>query len=161
MPRAIRQLKRDKRTKKQQQSDFLAVFAEVVSVLRACKKTKVARSSIYDWLKKEPAFKAQFDEACELALAALEDEAVRRAFEGTNKPVYQSGKKVGTIREYSDTLMIFILKARAPEKYKERQELTGKNGAPLNQTVVVKMPDGVNLNLPSNTDGEVESTDES
>jgi hypothetical protein len=160
MAPTIRQLKTDHRTRKQVQDDFLTIFGEVVSVSRAAKKARVHRSTIYDWINKDAAFKIKFEAACQVALGALEDEAVRRAFEGTKKPVYQGGKKVGMLTEYSDTLMIVLLKARAPEKYKERQELTGKNGTPLNQTVVVKMPDGVNLNLPSNTDGEVESIDE-
>ena len=37
------------------------------------------------------------------------------------------------MRKYSDTLAIFLLKAHAPEKYREntRMELTGANGEPL------------------------------
>ena len=30
-------------------------------------------------------------------------------------PVYQGGKKVGSVRKYSDLLLIFLLKAAAPE----------------------------------------------
>lgn len=37
------------------------------------------------------------------------------------------------MRKYSDTLAIFLLKAHAPEKYREntRMELTGANGGPV------------------------------
>lgn len=94
---------------------------------RAAKKAKVPRSNIYEWLKNDPEFKMKFDEACEVAIGALEDEAVRRAHEGTVKPVFQGGKKVGLVREYSDTLLIVLLKARSPEKYKERQYVEAKN----------------------------------
>jgi hypothetical protein len=48
----------------------------------------------------------------------LEDEAVRRAYEGVERPVFQGGKQVGVVREYSDTLLIFLLKALRPEKYR-------------------------------------------
>lgn len=131
--RTIGQLKKDKRSKKKQQADFLTWFKEYASVLRACKKAKVPRSNIYEWLKADDAFKALYDEACEVAAAALEDEAVRRAYEGTVKPVYQGGKKVGAIREYSDTLLIVLLKARLPDKYKERtsNEHSGPGGKPI------------------------------
>src|SRR5574337_1699712 len=80
-----------------------------------------------------PDFSAAWDAALELGTDSLEDEAVRRAHEGTLKPVYQGGKKVGTIREYSDTLLIFMLKARRPERFKERlaAEHTGKGGTPI------------------------------
>jgi hypothetical protein len=48
----------------------------------------------------------------------LEDEAHRRAVEGYNpRPVYHKGKKVGEIREYSDSLLALLLKSRRPEVY--------------------------------------------
>lgn len=57
----------------------------------------------------------------------MEDEAFRRAVNGTEKPVYQGKELVGHVREYSDTLMIFMLKARRPEKFKDRvaSEISG------------------------------------
>lgn len=127
MSRTIGQLKKDKRSKKKQQADFLLKFGECASVSKAAKQAKVPRSTVYDWLKKDADFKTAFDEACEAAIGALEDEAVRRAHEGTVKPVFQGGKKVGSVREYSDTLLIVLLKARSPEKYKERQFVEAKN----------------------------------
>jgi hypothetical protein len=144
--KTIGHLKKDGRTKKKQQSDFLQWFAEYASVSKAAKKAKVARSNIYLWMKNDPEFNQLYISACEAALGALEDEAVRRAFEGTIKPVFQQGKQVGKIREYSDTLMIVLLKARAPEKYKERvhQEQTGKDGGPIQAevtTTVLYLPD--------------------
>lgn len=129
----IRQLKKDDRTKKERQADFIEWFSEYASISRAAKKAKIHRSVIYDWLKKEKAFKKLFEDACEAALGSLEDEAVRRAYEGMNKPVFQGGKKVGSVREYSDTLLIVLLKARAPEKYKDRvyNEQSGPDGKPI------------------------------
>jgi hypothetical protein len=70
--------------------------------------------------KTDPDFAAAFDEAVKLGTAALEDEAKRRAFEGCDKPIFYQGIQCGTVREYSDTLMIFLLKAHDPEKYAER-----------------------------------------
>lgn len=133
MSRTIGQLKKDPRSKSKKQSQFLDKLSDYVSVTRACKVTKIPRSTIYQWIKDDPEFKARFEDACELALASLEDEAVRRAFEGVNKPVYQQGQKVGTVKDFSDTLMIVLLKARAPDKYKDRfaGELSGINGKDL------------------------------
>jgi hypothetical protein len=39
---------------------------------------------------------------------------VDRAVEGVERPVFQRGQQVGTIREYSDRLLMFMLKARRP-----------------------------------------------
>jgi hypothetical protein len=61
----------------------------------------------------------------------LEQEARRRAHDGVRKPVYQGGKRVGYIQEYSDTLLIFLLKGLRPEKYRERFEHSGAGGGPL------------------------------
>lgn len=54
---------------------------------------------------------------------ALEDEARRRAFEGFDKPIVHQGVITDTVKEYSDTLAIFLLKAHFPEKYRERSSV--------------------------------------
>ncbi len=131
MSRPIAQLKKDKRTKAKKQREFLEAFGECASVSRAAKKSKVPRRTIYEWLKADTAFKTAYEDVCTEALGVLEDEAVRRAYEGLVKPVFQGGKKVGAIREYSDTLLIVLLKARAPEKYSERRQISGPGGRPL------------------------------
>jgi hypothetical protein len=83
-------------------------------------------------------FKALFDEAHEDALDALEEEARRRAVDGVLEPVYQGGEKVGTIRKYSDALLMLLLKGKRPDTFRERHEVTGKNGGPLHtQTDVI------------------------
>ncbi|MBX6773030.1 MAG: hypothetical protein IRY83_14975 [Chloroflexi bacterium] len=66
---------------------------------------------------------------------ALEAEAWRRAVDGVERPVYQNGQRVGAVREYSDTLLIFLLKGGRPQKYRERYELSGPQSQPLLQPV--------------------------
>ena len=52
-----------------------------------------------------------------MAADILEDEVDRRAVEGVEKPVgWHKGKPGGYVREYSDTLLIFLLKGDRPEK---------------------------------------------
>jgi hypothetical protein len=128
LSRTIAHIK-DKRSKEKKQEDFLNLFSELASVARACKKAKVPRRNIYDWIDADPNFKVKFEIARKQALSILEDEAVRRAIEGVGRPVFQQGKKVGVIKEYSDTLLIVLLKANGPEKYKERfaSEVTHHN----------------------------------
>lgn len=57
----------------------------------------------------------------------LESEAIRRAYEGVDKPVFYKGKECGAIREFSDTLMMFLLKGMMPAKYRDRTETTLQN----------------------------------
>jgi hypothetical protein len=127
MPRTIAHSKKDKRSPKKKQKEFLSYFCDLANVSKAAKKAKIGRRTVYDWIENDSEFEKEYDKANRIALGVLEDEATRRAVEGTNKPVWQAGKRMGTIKEYSDTLMIVLLKARAPEKYKERHQVDGKN----------------------------------
>jgi hypothetical protein len=106
---------------------FIEALAITANVSTACKLARVGRNSIYEWRKDDPSFRVEWDETVELGTGALEDEAVRRACEGTLKPVYYGGKKIGTVREYSDSLLIFMLKARRPEKFRERFDIDPGN----------------------------------
>jgi len=106
---------------------FLDAIRRGLSVTGACKAVRIGKATAYEWKADDEAFAAEWEEALEEGTDIFEDEARRRAVEGTDKPVYQNGRKVGTIREYSDTLLIFTLKARRPEKYREnhRVDMTG------------------------------------
>ena len=49
--------------------------------------------------------------------------------EGWEEPVgWYKGEAGGTVRRFSDTLLIFLLKGAAPEKYRERLEVRGALG---------------------------------
>ena len=54
-------------------------------------------------------------------LPLLEAEADRRAVEGVVKPLFYKGQRLPVeVREYSDVLLMFRLKALRPEQYRER-----------------------------------------
>ncbi len=110
---------------------FLTELRETCNVGKAAENAGVDRSTIRRWRNADEKFAGQVDQAKKDAVEALEDEVHRRAFQGTLK----IGKQ-GAYLEYSDTLAIFLLKAHAPEKYREmtRTEITGANGEPLNAT---------------------------
>ena len=80
---------------------------------------------------KMPEFAARWDEAMRIAGDVLEAEAFRRGLEGVVRPVFQKGMQVGTIREYSDSLLKMLLSAAKPEKYGPRVALTGADGGPI------------------------------
>jgi hypothetical protein len=110
---------------------FLAVLAATSNVTRACAAVDISRVVMYQHRNEREEFAKRWDAAKALGVEACEDEVHRRAFEGCDKPVFHNGIECGAIKEYSDTLAIFLLKAHKPEKYRERYELTGANGAPL------------------------------
>jgi hypothetical protein len=97
----------------------------------------------------DPAYKAAFEAAHQIAIAVLEDEAIRRAVEGVEEPVVYKGEfsflpkvdengvvildeegrpirgKPLTVRKYSDQLLQFLLRGAKPEKYRERFQHDG------------------------------------
>jgi hypothetical protein len=111
---------------------FLAAYSNCGVVRLACAASGVAHGSYYGWIKKDPRFAAAVSEAKEEFIEHLEVEADRRAVEGVRRLKFH-GKtgvvlrdehgKVYEEREYSDTLLIFRLKALRPEMYRENYTL--------------------------------------
>lgn len=116
---------------------FLLALAESGNVTRAAKKAKLSRTQLYNKRKADLAFAKIWDEAEALGVSALEDEARRRAYDGWLEPVFHKGVRVGTVRKFSDTLLIVLLKAHKPEKYRENMKI--KHGGQISIT----MPDTV------------------
>lgn len=102
---------------------FLAALAETGIVAKACKAIEISRQCAYEWRDEDPDFAERWERALKIGITALEDEAHRRAFEGCTEEIYHRGAVCGTVRKYSDTLAIFLLKAHAPEKYRENSHI--------------------------------------
>lgn len=117
---------------------FVEALCETGMVRKACEAAGISRRTAFYWRTTRADFCLAWDEALKVAVTKLEDEALRRAQEGTEKPVYQNGALVGTVTEYSDTLTIFLLKAMDPNKYRERVALTGEDGGPMRAEVVIR-----------------------
>jgi len=70
-------------------------------------------------------FAAAHDEALEIFRDSLENEALRRAIDGWDEPVYQKGELVGTIHRHSERMMELLLKANLPNKYRDNIKVEG------------------------------------
>lgn len=118
---------RTDRTRQRTRDVFVAALARGLSITGALDEARLARRTAYDWRNTDADFAALWEEAVEAGSDFIEDEARRRAVEGCEEPIVAMGKvarnedgSVMTVRKYSDTLMTLILKARRPEKYRER-----------------------------------------
>lgn len=104
---------------------FLTNLALTGNATEAAEAADIVPSTAHRARKSDAAFDAAWDEALEEAADRLETEARRRAVTGVDEPVFGSlgGKlgsgEIGTIRKYSDTLLIFLLKGARPSKYRE------------------------------------------
>jgi hypothetical protein len=122
---------------------FLAALADGRTVKEAAAATDIARQQWYAYRTADETLAAAWDAALDEGTEVLEAEARRRAVEGVTKErgIYHKGICVGTYveTEYSDTLLIFLLKARRPHVYRERWqgELTGADAGPVKLVVEV------------------------
>ncbi len=82
--------------------------------------TGIGRRTAYVARERDTDFAAEWDDVLDEAIEQLEAEGYRRALHGVEKAIYQRGEPVGTIREYSDALRMFLLRARNPKVYSER-----------------------------------------
>lgn len=115
---------------------FLKEIAEGASVKDAGDAAGIGSRALYSRRKTDPDFRREWCEAAEVGTRLLEQEAQRRAYHGTLKPVFFKGEQCGTIREYSDTLMMFLLKARKPDEYRDRKGDDSAKPTAVNITVV-------------------------
>ncbi len=129
---------RTERTPKRERQ-FLDALAEGLSVTGAAARVKLGRSTVYEWRDTDSDFATAWDKAIEAGTDILEDEARRRAYERVEEPVHYQGERVDTIRRYSDTLLIFMLKGRRPGKFRDNAavEVTGTDGGPLTLEALV------------------------
>src|SRR6516225_7362240 len=85
---------------------FVRSLSDCGNVRAAAQQVGFAATCLYDHRRRDPAFAEAWDAAMETAMeTVLEPEAIRRAVDGVDKPVYHQGQQVGTVREYSDTLL--------------------------------------------------------
>jgi hypothetical protein len=119
---------------------FCEVLRESCNVTLAAETIGVSRSHVYQARKRNKAFREAWDNALNEGLDKLEAEIVRRGFRGVETPVHYAGKRVDTIRKYSDKLAMFFLKAHRPEKYRERAPVEHPGGA-VRSEVTIYLPD--------------------
>lgn len=84
---------------------MLVALSKTGNVSAAARAADISRSTHYEWMETDPAYREAAAEAFEVAIEVLEAAARQRALHG------------------SDTLMIFLLKSLRPERYRERYEV--------------------------------------
>jgi len=110
----------------------IAIFVDVLSttgnVSAACRAAGVSRMSAYHRRSSNEEFANSWADAIGQSLDDLEFELRRRAVEGTDKPVYYGGEKVGDVKSYNDNLGMFLLRAR-------RRDVVGEGAKAADGTV--------------------------
>ncbi len=119
---------------------FLKAYATCGNITAAARACDIHRNLHYNTWLKDPEYVEAFKDAGDEAIETLEAEARRRAHDGLVR--YKFDKNGDPIRhpetgepyyelQYSDTLLIFLLKALRPKVYREKVEHTGPDGGPI------------------------------
>lgn len=146
-PRTVRTPKKDPNA--DAKAAFLKAMSEGKSITGSADAAGIARSTAYQWRDEDETFAAAWDDAIEAGTDRLEDEAHRRAFEGVARSV-AVGKEIVDVVDYSDTLTIFLLKGRRPEKFRENVKV---DHAGRVDVAVAGAKDALNAKLQKLTEG--------
>ena len=125
--------------RKATQAAFLATFEQSANVTQACRAAGIDRSMAYQWLEHDEQFSILYHQAEQIANDAIRAEIFRRGHDGYYEQVIVGGK-VQTLHKYSDTLLIFLAKARMPE-FREKQSLDVNTNARTVEIYKIRIPD--------------------
>lgn len=151
--------------RKVKQKKFLEAYGEVGIVKYACKVAGINRSTYKYWRDHDEAFAAQLPDTKDDANESLEMIAYEQArgieepavsmgrivyeevpdldnegkprLDKHNNPIMKRGKML-MVKKYSPSVLITLLKANMPEKYKEKSQVEhmGKDGGPIEVSAV-------------------------
>ena len=96
---------------------FLSALSKAANVSLACQESAISRQTAYRWKDEDKEFSSNWDQALDDGVDMLEGIALNRA------------------RKNSDTLMMFLLRAHKPQKYRERCDFNLKNDPEFKRTV--------------------------
>ena len=102
---------------------FLSTYLETGRQDRACKASGIPRQTVYKRRRNDVEFEKIMEEARNICMDSLEDEAVRRGRDGWLEPQYFKGELQGHVRKYSDSLLQFMLVNGRPDKYRPKKDI--------------------------------------
>ena|SRR5258708_5094294 len=126
--------------RKATQATFLATFEHSANVTQACRAANISREMIYQWLEHDEQFSILYHQAEQIANDAIRAEIFRRGHDGYDEPQFSAGKHMGNVRKYSDTLLIFLAKARMPE-FRDKSQLDVNTNARTVEIYKIRIPE--------------------
>ena len=109
----------------EQKESYLRAFSEQCLLTVACKAAGVSNHTVLLWREHDDTFILRENELRAALADRLEAEAIRRAFTGWDRPVFQQGRLVGHERIYDGSLLKLLLIAYRPERFRENLHISG------------------------------------
>lgn len=129
---------------------FIATLRDTASAMKAAEAAGVCVDTAYAARKEDVEFRAQWQEAVDVALDQLLGEAFRRAVQGVAEPVVQGGRWVEyededgetkrlTITKYSDRMLEVLMRLRFGQELSQRVTVTTEGPLGLEPEVLMRM----------------------
>ena len=106
---------------------FLERLKATGNITLAARGAGVTRQDAYRTHNRNKKFRRLWEEAFDEAVDLLDGEARRRAT-GIKRDVWYAGEVVGTENVYSDTLLMFLLRAHRPRLYRDNVQVEHSGG---------------------------------
>ena len=106
---------------------FIERLKATGNVTLAATGAGVTRQNAYQTRNRNKTFRRRWDDALDQAVDLLDGEARRRAT-GIKRDIYYAGEVVGTENVYSDSLLMFLLKAHRPQLYRDNVKVEHSGG---------------------------------
>ena len=110
----------------EQKKRYLEGFAEYCTITSGCKAAGVDNTTVYVWREMDDVFVLQENQLRAELADRLEMEAIRRAYTGWDRPIYQRGELVGYERQYDGSLLKMLLAAYKPSVFRENINISGQ-----------------------------------
>jgi len=112
---------------------FLDVYRKTRSQAKAAVASGRTYSGFFSLRKANAEFRAEFELARAEIFEKLEEELIRRGYEGVETGIFYQGKVIAVERKFDTKAMIFLLERGWPERFAPtvRNEITGKGGKDL------------------------------
>lgn len=105
---------------KAKRTEFLEQLAATANVRASARAVGMSEPGVYRLRQRSAEFRAAWAVALSEGYAKLELMLLERAMNGTVKPIFQLGKEVGSVTEYSDRLALTLLNAHRATVHRER-----------------------------------------
>jgi phosphatidylserine/phosphatidylglycerophosphate/cardiolipin synthase-like enzyme len=105
--------------KEERQRKFIAALAASGVVTDAARAAGATAEAFYH-LRNRPGaeeFRAAWDAAVDRGIARVESAAIGRAINGVDRMVVSAGQLMGYDRSFNESLVMFILRSRRPDRY--------------------------------------------
>jgi hypothetical protein len=109
----------------ERQRHFIETLAATASISEAARFVGMSRQGAHKLYRRDPAFRAAWDEALKAAVGVLAATAFDRAVNGTEEQVWYKGRMVGFREKHHDRLLMYLLRVRDPLNYAPLDDLAG------------------------------------